>query len=299
MRSLLRAEWLRQRRRPDLWLLPVVALLAAVWAWQTGLTSAEHSLDMPPGFPVAPDEEVAKLRDPYAFPAGFHAIFTGGFLAFIAMVHYGASWTGSEFVRGTIRNIFLVHPARLPFIAVRLAALAILHEPELLILDEPTNGLDPAGVAEVRALIGALAREGTTVFLSTHVLSEVEQVCDRVAILDRGRIVTQTTTAELLAGDGEIHLRFDVEADAEAAVRILGGTGGNVRRGDGPAVLMVTGAGGGSAIVRALGAAGIYPAEVRPVRASLETVFLELTRDTVADPADARTSGLATPGPDA
>jgi hypothetical protein len=126
MRSLLRAEWLRQRRRPDLWLLPVVVVLAAAWGWHTGLTAAEHSLDMPPGFPVAPDEEVAKLRDPYAFPAGFHAILTGGFLAFIAMVHYGASWTGSEFVRGTIRNIFLVHPARLPFIAVRLAALAML-----------------------------------------------------------------------------------------------------------------------------------------------------------------------------
>ncbi len=128
MRSLLRAEWLRQRRRPDLWLLPIMVLAIAAWGWHTGLVSAENSLTFPPDFPVPPDldEQVARLRDPYAFPTSFHAILTTGFLAFIVMVHYGASWTGSEFVRGTIRNIFLVHPTRIPFVVARLIALALL-----------------------------------------------------------------------------------------------------------------------------------------------------------------------------
>ncbi len=158
-------------------------------------------------------------------------------------------------------------------------ALAILHEPPLLILDEPTNGLDPAGVAEVRALIGSLAGEGTTVFLSTHVLTEVEQVCDRVAILDHGRIVTQTTTAELL-GDGAVQLRFDSPTDATTAATVLGVAGRSVRTDTDPLGLTVLGAArDGSAIVRTLAAAGIYPAEVRAARASLESVFLELTRD--------------------
>lgn len=128
MRPLLRAEWLRQRRRPDLWLLPIAALAIAAWGWQTGLWSAENSLVLPPDFPVPPDldQQLAALRDPFAFPASFHAVFTTAFLAFIAMVHFGSAWTGSEFVRGTIRNIFLVHPTRLPFLAARLGALALL-----------------------------------------------------------------------------------------------------------------------------------------------------------------------------
>lgn len=128
MRSLLRAEWLRQRRRLDLWLLPIAVVAIAVFGWQTGLTSAENSLNFPADYPVPPDLDqlLAAMRDPYAFPTGFHAVVSGGFLAFIVMVHYGASWTGSEFLRGTIRNVFLVHPTRLPFFVARLAALALL-----------------------------------------------------------------------------------------------------------------------------------------------------------------------------
>jgi len=160
-------------------------------------------------------------------------------------------------------------------------ALAILREPPLLILDEPTNGLDPAGVAEVRALIGSLAGDGTTVFLSTHVLTEVEQVCDRVAILDHGRIVTQTLTAELLGGDGAIRLRFDSQGEADAAAAVLEQAGRMIVRqaGDSAQVTVAGGAGEGSSIVRTLAAAAIYPAEMRADRTSLESVFLELTRD--------------------
>jgi len=127
MRSLLRAEWLRQRRRPDLWLLPLAILAIAVFGWQTGLASAENSLNYPAG-EAPPDlaQQLARLRDPYLFPASFDSVVTGGFLAFIAAIHYGSSWTGSEFVRGTIRNVFLVHPTRLPFFAARLIALGLL-----------------------------------------------------------------------------------------------------------------------------------------------------------------------------
>lgn len=164
-------------------------------------------------------------------------------------------------------------------------ALAILHDPPLLILDEPTNGLDPAGVAEVRTLIGSLAGDGMTIFLSTHVLTEVEQVCDRVAILDHGRIVAQTTTVELLGGDGAIQLRFDSPAEADAAAAALDRAGRTVRPAGDALLTVPGGAGEGSSIVRTLAAAGVYPAEVRVDRTSLESVFLELTRGAGADDA--------------
>lgn len=127
MRSLLRAEWLRQRRRPDLWLLPIAALAIAAFSWQTGLSSVERSLSFEGGTPpIDLDHVLAQLRDPFLFPTSFHTLVAGGFLAFIAAVHYGASWTGSEFMRGTIRNVFLVHPTRLGFFVARLVALALV-----------------------------------------------------------------------------------------------------------------------------------------------------------------------------
>ena len=78
-------------------------------------------------------------------------------------------------------------------------ARALLADPELLILDEPTNGLDPAGIHEFRAMIRGFVAEGRTVLLSSHLLDEVERICDHVAIVDRGRVVTQGTIAELAA----------------------------------------------------------------------------------------------------
>lgn len=80
-------------------------------------------------------------------------------------------------------------------------AAALLGRPELVVLDEPTSALDPVGRHDVRELIRGLRAEGMTVFLNSHLLSEVEQVCDRVAIVDRGRVVASGTFAELLAGD--------------------------------------------------------------------------------------------------
>jgi ABC-2 type transport system ATP-binding protein len=82
-------------------------------------------------------------------------------------------------------------------------ARALLADPELLILDEPTNGLDPAGIHEFRAMIRGFVAEGRTVLLSSHLLDEVERICDHVAIVDHGRVVTQGTIAELAHGAGE------------------------------------------------------------------------------------------------
>ena len=87
-------------------------------------------------------------------------------------------------------------------------AAALLHRPRLLVLDEPTNGLDPVGMAEVRDLLRRLVRQGVTVFLSSHLLHEVEQVCDRVAILHRGRIVAQGPVADLLVGRRDLEEAF-------------------------------------------------------------------------------------------
>src|SRR5881628_1616628 len=79
-------------------------------------------------------------------------------------------------------------------------AAALLKEPELLVLDEPTNGLDPAGMAEMRTLVAELKRRGHTVLLSSHLLGEVQQICDRVGVISRGRLLREGTVAELRAG---------------------------------------------------------------------------------------------------
>lgn len=87
-------------------------------------------------------------------------------------------------------------------------AAALLHRPRLLILDEPTNGLDPVGMVEVRHLLRRLTEQGVTVFLSSHLLHEVQQVCDWVAILHRGRLVVQGPVTDLLAGRHDLEEVF-------------------------------------------------------------------------------------------
>ena len=87
-------------------------------------------------------------------------------------------------------------------------AVALLHDPELLILDEPANGLDPAGIAEVRQLLRRLAREGRTVFVSSHVLAEVQESCDRIAIVSRGRLMELAPVADLVGRAGSLENAF-------------------------------------------------------------------------------------------
>ena len=101
-------------------------------------------------------------------------------------------------------------------------AASLLGDPELLILDEPMNGLDPAGIAGMRDLILSLVAEGRTVVLSSHLLDEVERTCDAVAIVDRGRIIRQGPISELLAGSG---VTLQVEcSDSGQASALLAGT---------------------------------------------------------------------------
>jgi len=154
-------------------------------------------------------------------------------------------------------------------------AATLLKQPELLILDEPSNGLDPAGIRDVRHLVRELAADGTTVLLSSHVLSEVQQVCDSVSIIDGGRLLSEGRVDELVGreqGDG-VRLRV---SDPGAAVRVLRGAGLRATSGDGGAVY-VEGAGDPADVTRLLAAEELYVRELVPERADLEQVFLRLT----------------------
>ena len=97
--------------------------------------------------------------------------------------------------------------------------IALLNNPELLILDEPANGLDPAGIVEMRDLLRNLAAEGKTVFISSHVLSEVQQICTRVAIINHGRLVRLAPVAELLQDGGEFEVKVDQPDELVAALK--------------------------------------------------------------------------------
>jgi ABC-2 type transport system ATP-binding protein len=97
-------------------------------------------------------------------------------------------------------------------------ARALLGDPDLLILDEPTNGLDPAGIHEFRAMIRGFVAEGRTVLLSSHLLAEVERICDQVAIVDRGRVVSQGTIAELAGGEQALLIGTSDDQEALAIV---------------------------------------------------------------------------------
>jgi ABC-2 type transport system ATP-binding protein len=153
-------------------------------------------------------------------------------------------------------------------------AAALLKDPELLILDEPTNGLDPAGMAEMREFIRSLGRDGRTVLLSSHLMGEVEQVCDRVGVIRAGALVAEGTVDELRGRSG---LRVRAEP-AGAAARVIGALPGveGVSRVDGRLDVTVDPV-QAAAINRALVEAGLDVTELYAAKASLEDVFLELT----------------------
>jgi ABC-type multidrug transport system ATPase subunit len=154
-------------------------------------------------------------------------------------------------------------------------AAALLKDPELLILDEPTNGLDPAGMAEMRTFIRSLADEGRTVLLSSHLMGEIEQVSDRVGVIRAGSLVAEGTVAEL-RGRAALRLRAEPLPDAARIVAALPGVEA-VAADDGHLDVTVDPA-RAAAVNRALVEAGIAVSELRARQASLEDVFLELTR---------------------
>ena len=158
-------------------------------------------------------------------------------------------------------------------------ARCLLADPELLILDEPTNGLDPAGILEFRHFVRSMVDEGRTVFLSSHLLDEVEKICDRAAIVDQGRILMQGTVSEIAAG-GKPVIQIGC-SDSQAAEAILlehpavaesGEIAGGLRL-----VLRDSSDDVIADIVRRLVEGGIGVHRVEPVRATLEERFLEVT----------------------
>jgi ABC-type multidrug transport system ATPase subunit len=155
-------------------------------------------------------------------------------------------------------------------------ASALLKDPEVLILDEPTTGLDPKGMAEMRSFIGGLGHRGRTVLLSSHLMSEVEQVCDRVGVIDRGVLVKEGSVDEL-RGHAVLLVRAEPLEHAGRVVNELPGVAA-VATSDG-ALKVTADPAAAPAIIRALVGAGVAVAELRPERASLEDVFLNLTRE--------------------
>jgi ABC-2 type transport system ATP-binding protein len=155
-------------------------------------------------------------------------------------------------------------------------AAAVLKDPALLILDEPANGLDPAGMREVRQLLRRLADEGRTVFVSSHVLAEIETTCDRVAILSGGQCVAQGTVDEVISNAGHRSTVLVKVGDLAAGERALREARMGVQRVDG-ALRVDVSPDAASNVTRVLAAAGQWITELRPERFSLEDVFLELT----------------------
>jgi len=165
-------------------------------------------------------------------------------------------------------------------------AAALLRSPRLLVLDEPTNGLDPQGMREIRDLLAELVAAGTTVFLSSHLLAEVELICTRAAIVHRGRLVVQDRVEALLAPTGRVRLTTpDPGRASELASRLPG-----VELGEWRADSLVVQLDGTSpeALNRHLVAGGVPVRELVVERPALEDVFLALT--------GGRPSGAAGPG---
>jgi ABC-2 type transport system ATP-binding protein len=156
-------------------------------------------------------------------------------------------------------------------------AAALLPKPKLLILDEPTNGLDPAGIQEVRALLRKLADSGTTVFVSSHLLSEIEMISDYLVMLRLGKVIFSGRTSELLAKQQPVIVAKSERAqDLIGLVKIAESMGHSAKIVD--SAVHVSGSSDFSAkLNKAAFDAGITLASLTPVRASLEDTFFEMT----------------------
>jgi ABC-2 type transport system ATP-binding protein len=178
----------------------------------------------------------------------------------------GLAGRGSERLRGYSKGM-----------AQRIGlAQALLHRPDLVLLDEPTSALDPVGRRQVRDLIRSLRAEGTTVFLNSHLLSEVELVCDRVAIVDRGRVVRSGRLAELVGGATEVRVTVD-RVDREL-VAALGRHGAVLAVADATVTLGVADPELVPEVAAAVIGAGYRLYGLVPIHRSLEEVFVTLVQ---------------------
>ena len=153
---------------------------------------------------------------------------------------------------------------------------ALLKDPALLILDEPTNGLDPRGMADMRDLIRRLGQGDRTILLSSHLLGEIEQICDRACVIQEGRLIAEDSVAAL-RGPGALLVRATPLDKAERLASGLPGVTA-VRVADG-ALRLTVAPERAAAINAALVGAGVAVSELRPVQESLEAVFLHLTEE--------------------
>ena len=153
--------------------------------------------------------------------------------------------------------------------------IALLNDPDLLILDEPANGLDPAGVVEMRDLLRALASQGKTIFISSHVLSEVQQICGRVAIINLGELVKVATVEELVTSHGEFTVVVeDVSAVLDLIQRQDWGRTSRIVEGT---IVCASPTGRGRDLTRFLVGAGHWPDAIGERHQDLEDIFLSLT----------------------
>jgi ABC-2 type transport system ATP-binding protein len=156
-------------------------------------------------------------------------------------------------------------------------ASALLKEPALLILDEPANGLDPGGIREMRTLMRTLAESGMTVLLSSHILGEIQLICDSVTIISAGRRVAAGSVASVLAEhtSASVKVRLEPGVDLRPAVGLLRANGAEITvEAD---HFVVGNAGNPAQITRLLAEQQMYVSELTPLAADLESVFLELT----------------------
>ena len=155
-------------------------------------------------------------------------------------------------------------------------AIALLQDPDLLILDEPANGLDPAGIVEMRDLMHRLTAEGKTVFISSHLLTEVQQICTRVSIINLGELVKVSTIEDLISGHGEFVVTLERAQEALALVKAQ--PWGKDARLDARGALVTTAPGNrGRDLNLFLVDAGLAPETIAQSTQDLEQVFLELT----------------------
>ncbi|WP_201753223.1 ATP-binding cassette domain-containing protein [Micromonospora rubida] len=156
-------------------------------------------------------------------------------------------------------------------------ASALLKNPKLLILDEPANGLDPGGIREMRSLTRDLAASGMTVLLSSHILGEIQLICDSVTIISLGRRVAFGPVDEVLAehSGGGVRVRLEAATDLPRAADALTRAGVAVTAE--PDHLMLAGVDKPAMVSRLLAEQGLYVSELAPVTVDLESVFLELT----------------------
>jgi len=160
-------------------------------------------------------------------------------------------------------------------------ACALLHDPEFIIFDEPTSGLDPAGMKEIRELIIRLGQEGKTIFLNSHLLHEVEQVCNHVAIIKKGKVIASGAPNDLIKHGDTLQIRV---TDTDKAVALLNEEDwvSSITR-EGDLLILKAPAERATAISALLAKHGVFISEMKVREDSLESFFLELTEEETVD----------------